>query len=152
MKHRTTHTLLAVVVALLGLHLALRLSPQEAVAQEPELWAEAGRPAPKIVATAASAQGNFNFLVRIWNDGFAEYRGGWGGGQAIQPQAWTPLPDNPEAPRSRPIAVSAAWGNPLIVYRQWANGTVDWLSIIVADNGTGDFEFFPDPIWRTEPQ
>ncbi len=149
-RQRTTHALLAVAVALLGLDLALRLSPPKALAQEPEVWAGPGRPAPRIVATAASASGNFNFLVRIWSDGFAEYRGGWG--SPIQPQAWTPLPDNPQAPRSRPVAVSAAWVSPLIVYRQWANGTVDWLPIIHQDNGTGDIEFFPDPVWRTEPQ
>ncbi len=152
MKHRTTHVLLAVAVALLGVDLALRLPPREAAAQEPELWAEPGRPAPRIVATAAAGKGaTWSFLVRISSDGFAEYRAAWD--SLALPQQWTPLPDNPQAPLSRPVAVSALWAGaePLVVYRQWANGTVDWLPFAIHYMGKV-IEFLPDAVWRTELQ
>ena len=77
-QQRTTHTLLAVVVALLGLHLALRLSPQEATAQpgppeEPPVE-------PRVVAVSVNQQwssdiyGNTRVRVewlvtRAWDDG-----------------------------------------------------------------------------------
>ena len=100
---------------------------------------------PRIVDAAASEIGS-NFLVRIWNDGLAEYRAAWNS-PSQQPQQWTPLPDNPQAPQSTPVAVSAA-ENPLTVYRQWANGTVDWIEIVTLPP-----QFLPDPAgWHTEPQ
>ncbi len=99
---------------------------------------------PKIVDAAASEIGS-NFLVRIWSDGLAEYRAAWN--SLSQPQQWTPLPVNPQAPQSTPVAVSAA-ENPLTVYRQWADGTVDWIEILSVPP-----QFLPDPAgWQTEPQ
>ncbi|MCH8005967.1 MAG: hypothetical protein IH888_07025 [Planctomycetes bacterium] len=101
---------------------------------------------PRIVDAAASAGSGSNFLVRIWSDGFAEYRAAWDT-PLQQPQQWTPLPDNPQAPLSTPVAVSAA-ENPLTVYRQWADGTADWIEILSFPP-----QFLPDPAgWQTEPQ
>ncbi len=151
-RQRSFSVLLAVGLALLSVDIALRLSPQEAMAQEPQVWAGPGRPAPRIVATAAAGKGaTWSFLVRISSDGFAEYRAEWN--SLALPQQWTPLPDNPQAPLSRPVAVSALWAGaePLVVYRQWANGTVDWLPITHHHMGKV-IEFLPDPVWRTEPQ
>ncbi len=99
---------------------------------------------PKIVDAAASEIGS-NFLVRIWSDGLAEYRAAWN--SLSQPQQWTPLPVNPQAPQSTPVAVSAA-ENPLTVYRQWTDGTADWVEILSLPP-----QFLPDPAgWQTEPQ
>ncbi len=73
-KQRTTHVLLAVVVALLGLHLALKLSPPKAVAQELEVW-----PPPPVEIIQISAVGYFwgsghvNRLYRLWSDGTIEH-------------------------------------------------------------------------------
>ena len=65
-------------------------------------------------------------LVRVWSDGFAEYRGS---GPYVFPQQWTPLPENPDAPLSSIVGVTGspegndphrAWFS-----RQYADGTVD---------------------------
>ena len=89
-KQRTTHTLLAVLVALLGLHLALRLSPPKAVAQdEPQVWP----PPPVEVVQISGASGSR--LYRLWSDGTIEFNeqqcaqrpGNWCG--------WLAVPDMP---------------------------------------------------------
>ena len=71
-KERTTHTLLAAVVALLGLHLALRLSPQEATAQvpaqEPQVWASLPPQAVSFAVDDANQQ-----IYRLWSDGTVEW-------------------------------------------------------------------------------
>ncbi len=71
-KERTTHTLLAVVVALLGLHLALRLSPPKATAQEPQVWPQPPVVEPTVIAGAVIAPdpGRLgHWLWRFWSDG-----------------------------------------------------------------------------------
>ena len=73
-KQRTTHVLLAVSVALLGVDLALRLSPQEAVAQEPTVWPP---PPVRIIQISAAAyftnSGHGDRIYRLWSDGTIEH-------------------------------------------------------------------------------
>ena len=81
MKHRTTPALLAVAVALLSVDLALRLSPQEAAAQEPEfrIFPEPPVPEPKVVSVTSeqiwfgsgSSVGTTSRwkIIRAWSDG-----------------------------------------------------------------------------------
>ncbi len=161
---RTVAGMLAVVAALLairGLPFAEASIPASAntcpedidndgVVAVPDLLALLGAWGPcsslRIVDSAASAGGGSNFLVRIWSDGFAEYRAAWNS-PLQQPQQWTPLPDNPQAPLSTPVAVSAA-ENPLTVFPQWADGTTDWIEILSFPP-----QFLPDPGgWQTESQ
>ncbi len=79
MKQRTPHVLLAVAVALLGVDLALRLSPQKAVAQEPTVWPPPPVPEPTVVSVTSeqiwsgSAVGGIPLpnwkITRAWSDG-----------------------------------------------------------------------------------
>ena len=87
-------------------------------------------PAAKIVGLAVATSSLSPTTVRIWSDGFAEYKVSIKS-EPVEPQVWTPLPVNPDAPRSRPIAAAggdrdldgAAGGSN--VSRLWADGTVD---------------------------
>ncbi len=92
---------------------------------------------------AVIASSGHEAIVRIWSDGFADYKvtvrdPDWG------PQVWTPLPVNPDAPPSRPIA-----GTELVssVYRLWADGTVDSIRFTSAN------KFVTTAVegWITEP-
>ncbi len=76
-KQRTTHTLLAVVVALLGLHLALRLSPPKAVAQEPQVWPPPPMEIIQISAVAYDGDYPVHRIYRLWSDGTIEYSQGY---------------------------------------------------------------------------
>ncbi len=79
-------------------------------------------PQAKVVGVgSARSPGQHHVVVRIWSDGVAEYKvtvtdPDW------EPQVWTPLPVNPNAPQSQPIAAA---GNETSVYRLWADGSVD---------------------------
>ncbi len=91
MKHRTTHVLLAVAVALLGLDLALRLSPPNAVAQGPP-------PPPLEVvqisgAAAVSQYRRINRVYRLWSDGTVEYQEQTCGRYGTDWCAWRVVPD-----------------------------------------------------------
>ncbi len=81
-KQQTFSALLAVAVALLGVDLALRLSPQEAVAQEPTVWPPPPVPEPKVVAVSVDQQWQRSspydptswsttwwLVTRAWDDG-----------------------------------------------------------------------------------
>ena len=59
-------------------------------------------------------------LLRVWSDGFAEYKVVVG--HAAQPQVWTVVPPNADAPASRVVGVTRDTGT---FYRLWADGTVD---------------------------
>ena len=52
-KQQTFSALLAVAVALLGVDLTIRLSPQEAVAQEPTVWPPPPVPEPTVVSVSS---------------------------------------------------------------------------------------------------
>ena len=75
-RQRTFSVLLAVAVALLGLDLALRLSPPKAVAQdEPQVWPPPPVPEPTVVSVSSeqiwiptSATGSWR-IIRAWSDG-----------------------------------------------------------------------------------
>ena len=80
-RQRTFSALVAVAVALLGLDLVLRLSPQEAAAQEPEfrIFPELPVPEPKVVSVSVGhdlvgcsngpcASGAYR-IFRSWLDG-----------------------------------------------------------------------------------
>ena len=64
---RTSSALLAVAVALLGVDLALRLSPPKAVAQEPTVWPP---PQPRLVGVTRDG----HTVLRLWSDGIVERR------------------------------------------------------------------------------
>ena len=80
-KQRTFSALLAVAVALLSVDLALRLSPQEAAAQEPEfrIFPEPPVPEPTVVGVSSaqiftgSVGGGYPNIrwriTRAWSDG-----------------------------------------------------------------------------------
>ena len=72
-KHRTTHVLLAVAVALLGVDLALRLSPQEAVAQEPTVWPPPPVPPVQAVSIVVDNATFQHQIYRLWSDGTVEW-------------------------------------------------------------------------------
>ena len=96
-KERTTHALLAVVVALLGLHLALRLSPREAAAQEPELSVEP-QPPVRITHIAASSDSRTEIrahLFRLWSDGTIEQNIQFPGGPTDLWTGWAVVPELP---------------------------------------------------------
>ena len=81
-RQRTFSVLLAVAVALLGVDLALRLSPQQVTAQEPQVWPPPPVPEPTVVSVS-SEQIWFFFggsgteegptrrwrIIRAWSDG-----------------------------------------------------------------------------------
>ena len=83
-------------------------------------------------------------VVRIWSDGFAEYRGM---GQSINPQQWVPLPFNPDPPSSSPVGVSGALGladsnnfRHCEFVRQWGDGYADSIVINAFDTGGQGWE------------
>ncbi len=105
-------------------------------------------PGPQLVGVAFNVAGH-PILVRIWSDGFAEYKVTLAGIPGWEPQVWTPLPANPNAPRSRPIAVTESTGSSGIphIYRLWADGTVDGIRF------GSDAKFVTTAVegWITEP-
>ena len=106
-------------------------------------------PGPQLVGVAVADAPGHDALVRIWSDGFAEYRVTPAGTPGWEPRVWTPLPVNPDAPRSRPIAVTEAGGSSTCpqIYRLWADGTVDHLRL----TGDGNMFLFTVEGWITEP-
>ncbi len=58
-------------------------------------------------------------LLRVWSDGFVEYKVIVG---VAEPQVWTVVPPNVNAPASRVVGVTRDTGT---FYRLWADGTVD---------------------------
>ncbi len=82
-------------------------------------------------------------IVRVWSDGLVEFKATVEHPDT-EPQAWTSVPANPNAPRSRPVAASAMG---ITIYRLWADGTVD--SILFTSNPG---VVLPTPNgWITEP-
>ena len=72
-RQRTFSVLLAVAIVLLGLDLALRLSPRQAVAQEPP-WE--GEPPPVQAVSIVVDTAPFNAkqqIYRLWSDGTVEW-------------------------------------------------------------------------------
>ena len=69
-KQRTFSGLLVIVLALLGLDLALRLSPREAVAQDLEsrLLSE-----PPVQAVSITIDFSHQQIYRLWRDGTVEW-------------------------------------------------------------------------------
>ena len=59
-------------------------------------------------------------LLRAWSDGSAEYK--IIAGYAAEPQVWTVVPPNVNAPASRVVGVTRDTGT---FYRLWMDGTVD---------------------------
>ena len=76
-------------------------------------------PGPQLVDVTLFVPGA-QTLLRVWSDGFAEYKVRFG--IAAQPQVWTAVPPNADAPASRVVAVTAEPGT---FYRLWADGTMD---------------------------
>ena len=131
--------LLVVIAALLAVNLIVNLPTQEAKAQS-------HLKAPQLVDVAVVRPADHPTIVRIWSDGFAEYKVTVGD-PGFGPQVWTPLPFNPDAPQSRPIAVTEtgkANTSPRI-YRLWGDGTVDRIELF-----SGDGFVVPEE-WITEP-
>ena len=65
--------------------------------------------------------GQVPFVVRVWSDGLTEFKvtsavPDW------EPQVWTPVPANPNAPQSQ---LAAAHGDGHIIHRVWTDGTID---------------------------
>lgn len=141
MKSKPIALLLATIAVLLAANLFATL---------PEAKAQTHLKAPQLVDVAVIASSGHEAIVRIWSDGFADYKvtvrdPDWG------PQVWTPLPFNPDAPQSRPIAADGGShmlqiGAP-ILYRQWADGTVDGLR---SSNNSGVVTVGSSG-WITEP-
>ena len=86
-KQRTFSVLLAVAVALLGLDLALRLSPSKATAQQPPWEGE-----PPVEITQINGVGYYTYrdvhrLYRLWSDGTIEVKvqlgGSWSGWRIV---------------------------------------------------------------------
>ncbi len=73
-RQRTFSVLLAVAVALLGVDLALRLSPPKAMAQEPQVWPPPPVPEPTVVSVSSeqiwtSGSSRSWRIIRAWSDG-----------------------------------------------------------------------------------
>ncbi len=120
-QQRTTHTLLAVVVALLGLHLALRLSPQEAAGQELE-WRIELEPPVRVIQLASAGGGVF---YRLWSDGAIE-RMYW----ARNPNCaeagfcgWEFIPD--DVPPQQGARIIDIIGDEHTMFRLWSNGVIE---------------------------
>ncbi len=80
-----------------------------------------GSPSANLVGMAWLIRGQA--VVRIWGDGLTEYKAtlaGW------EPQEWTPLPVNPNAPLGTAmVAITEGHLQTSDIYRLWADGTVD---------------------------
>ena len=70
-------------------------------------------PQATVVGIGTARSPNHDAIVRVWSDGVAEYKATVTEPD-IEPQVWTPIPANPNAPRSQPIA---ATGSGFRVYR-----------------------------------
>lgn len=81
-------------------------------------------PSATVVDLAAGSSTD-GLLVRISSDGLAEYRVLHSG---ALPE-WVALPDNPDAPLSRPVAIAHLTSDRF--YRQWADGSVDVIDLFV---------------------
>ncbi len=121
MNSKPITLLLAIIAALLAANLIVNLPLQEAKAQT-------HLKAPQFVDVAIAMPSGHVTLVRILSDGFAEYKVTVDDPLGFGPLVWTPLPANPDAPQSRPIAACTGGGGPTtVIYRLWADGTVDHI-------------------------
>ena len=114
---RRTTTILLSIIALALLVIAVKPTPQAEAQPQFET--------PPRIVDLAFGGGTTGLLVRVWSDGVAEYRV-----LHLYGNVWIELPINPAAPLSHPVAVTA--GPNGFFYRQWADGTVDWMQLLVS--------------------
>ena len=124
-RQRTFSVLLAVAVVLLGLDLALRLSPQEAAGQELE-WRAELEPPVRVIQLASAGGGVF---YRLWSDGTIE-RMYWARNPACAPAGycgWEFVPDDvPPQQGARVIHIAAqSVGGEQSLIRLWSNGVIE---------------------------
>ena len=120
-RQRTFSVLLAVAVALLGLDLALRLSPSRAVGQELE-WRTELEPPVRVIQLASTGGGVF---YRLWSDGAIE-RNYWAMNSNCAPAGfcgWEFVPD--DVPPQQGARIIDIFGDEHALFRLWSNGVIE---------------------------
>ncbi len=152
-KHRTTHALLAVVVALLGLHLALRLSPREATAQEPEFNVDREfnvEPEPPAVRVIQIEPSEGNDFYRLWSDGVIE-RNRF---ENLNPCSgdpwcgWEAIPD--DVPRGQGVRIIQIASQSSTICRFWSDGMIERNTY--SGSATGCDRLITWCGWQTVPE
>ena len=117
---KSLRVLLVVGVVLLAVDIAMRVSPREATAQEPEIRIFPEPPVRLVAAFGTFTATNFN--VRLWSDGVIE---------EFDPEAgvpdWAEVSGGAYTPPAQVRAVSLSGGDGLLI-RAWSDGTVEKLS------------------------
>ena len=132
-RQRTFSVLLAVAIALLGLDLVLRLSPQEATGQELVWRAESELPVRVIQLTSTGGDGVF---YRLWNDGAIE-RNYWAMNSNCAPAGfcgWEFVPD--DVPPQQGARIIDIFGGEHALFRLWSNGVIELKEILSGTCGT----------------
>ncbi len=120
-RQRTFSVLLAVALALLGLDLVLRLSPQEATGQELEWRTESELPV-RVIQLTSTGGGVF---CRLWSDGTIE-RNYWARNPACAAAGfcgWEFVPD--DVPPQQGARIIDIFGDEHALFRLWSNGVIE---------------------------